>query len=87
MSVSLIHVLVFDARLPCPVSTWCVFFLLYLIIVCHVWLLSLRNLFFSNERQKECGAEGEERWGRFGSSSGRRNYNQDILHEKIIYFQ
>lgn len=52
----------------------------------HVWVLSLRSLFFSIEKQKRCGFPVERKWGGTGRSKGRVNSNQDVLQEKIIYF-
>lgn len=48
-------------------------------------ILPLKSLFFSNETQKRSGSRGEGR-GRTGRNRAMRNCNQDILHEKIIYF-
>jgi hypothetical protein len=46
-----------------------------------VWLLSLRSLFLSNERQK-----GDlEGWVRTGKSRGRGNCNLDIIYKKRTY--
>ena len=46
----------------------------------HVWLLSLRSLFFSNEGQKGSGPGGEEKWEGTGRRRGRGNSNQDISY-------
>ena len=59
----------------------------YYILFCHVWLLSLKNLFFYSERKKENESWGEGRWRDTGRNRGRRNCNQDVLYEKTIYFQ
>lgn len=56
----------------------------YYISLCHVWL-SPRSCSFSNERQK-WSRSGEKR-GRKMRSRRRRNCIQDILYEKISYFQ
>lgn len=70
--------------LSCPSVAFSKFdvmpFALYHILFFHVWLLSLRNLSFSNEAERE-------RWRRPGRNRRRGNYNQDILPEKRIYFQ
>lgn len=55
--------------------------------LCHIWLLSLRNLYFSNERQKESGSGGKENWGGTFRSWRRRDYIKDILYVKRIYIQ
>ena len=54
--------------LPCPATRWSVLLLSYYILFCHVWLLSLRSLFFSNERQKGSEHRGERMWGGTGRS-------------------
>lgn len=36
-------------------------FVLFYILFCHVWLFSIRSLFFSSERQKGHGSRGEGR--------------------------
>lgn len=38
----------------------------YYILFCQVWLLSIRSLFFSKERQKEGGSGGEGGWEELG---------------------
>lgn len=59
----------------------------YDISFCHICLLSLRSVLFPNERQRvdpeetECGEELETLRRR------RRDYNEDIVYEKVIYFQ
>jgi hypothetical protein len=40
-----------------------------------VWLLTLRRLFFSNEKQKDSRSGGEKIWGANGRSKGKGNYN------------
>ena len=40
-----------------------------------VWLLTLRSLFFSNEKQKDSRSGGEKIWGANGRSKGKGNYN------------
>lgn len=40
--------------------------------------------FCSNERQKVSLSGGGRRWGETGRSRRTRNYNLDILYEKII---
>jgi hypothetical protein len=47
--------------------------------------LSLRNLFFSNER-KGVDPEGRKGWEQSGGVEGGKT-NQDILYGKRIYFQ
>jgi hypothetical protein len=54
------------------------------ILFCHVWLLSLRGLVFSIQRQ-EVDLQGRQ--GRAEMSRGRGNCSKDMLYEKIIYFQ
>jgi hypothetical protein len=36
------------------------FYSLYYILICYVWLLSFRSLFFSNETERECIHRGGE---------------------------
>lgn len=55
-------------------------------LICHVWLLSPKNLFFSNERQKWCGSVWEGRQEGTGKSKGKGNY-QYVVYEKKIHFQ
>lgn len=79
------HLLVFLAYigLPCPAMMWLTAFVLsYNILFCYVWLFSLWNLFFSNEKQKGSGFRWEGKCG----GTGRSNCNHDILCNKIIYF-
>lgn len=57
----------------------------YSILFCHVYSLNLEEACSFLMRQKE--VDLEERWGGTGMSTGKGNYNQDILNEKIIYFQ
>jgi hypothetical protein len=47
-------------------------------------LLSLRIFFLSDERQTGSGSRGERRQGEIRRNGGRRNYNKDIVYEKII---
>jgi hypothetical protein len=53
-------------------------FILSYILVCYVWLLYPKSLFFSNERQKGGGTGWEERWRETGSSRGRGNHSDCI---------
>lgn len=52
----------------------------------YILLLSLRRPFFSDERQKEIESRWKERLKGTGRSRGRKNFNQDILYEKTLYF-
>lgn len=63
-----------------------VFVISYSLLFCHVYSLNLLGEACSFlMRQKE--VDLEERWGGTGMSTEKGNYNQDILNEKIIYFQ
>lgn len=61
--------------LGCLTQLGCDGFVSSYILVCHVWLLSLRISFSSNERQK--GRVGLEGVG--VGRTGRRNCNQDVF--------
>lgn len=73
--------------LPCPTLDMRAFASSHCTEFCSVWSLPLRNLFFSNERQKGSRSRQEERWGGTGRNSVRGNRNQDILYEERIYFR
>jgi hypothetical protein len=47
-----------------------IFVLSYNILFCYILLLSLRSLFFSNERQKRSGSEGREVGEELGEVEG-----------------
>jgi len=57
------------------------------LIFCYFLLLSLRSLFFSNERQRGSGYGGEQRWEGIGRGRERENYNQNIfvVQERNIF--
>lgn len=55
------------------------------IVFCGVWLLPLRSLFHSNEREKGSGSREEGRWGRNWKCKEKINY-QHILFKKRILF-
>jgi hypothetical protein len=48
-------------------------------------LLSLGNLFFSNEKQKMREFRRKGWWGGIGKSRGQENCNQEILYEKNLF--
>lgn len=60
--------------LVCLIKTWCddviVFVLSYYILLCYILLLSLRNVFLSNNRQKGTGSRWKESWEGIGKSKG-----------------
>lgn len=58
----------------------------YSILFGLVWLLPLRNLFLSNEKQKGSGTRMEGKYVENGRSRGRGIYNQYIVYEKIFIF-
>lgn len=55
-------------------------------LFCHVSLLYLRNFFFSEEIQEGNGTSGEGRCEEILRSRLSKNYNQELLDEKINYF-
>jgi hypothetical protein len=58
-----------------------VFVLSYYILFCHVWLLSLKSLFFSKVRKgMDPEGRGGEEWGDV-RDRGRGDSKQSILYE------
>lgn len=64
-----------------------IFTLFHYTLFCHIFILSFRSLFFSNEKQKGNGSEWQGKWGRNRQTRRRGSCNQDILYEKEICFQ
>lgn len=58
-----------------------------LYLLCHVCLISLRSLLFSEGKQKRTGSGGEEKWeGGDGRSGGRENCGQGVQYEGTMDF-
>lgn len=56
----------------CLTLTWKFLFHFIMFYFCHVWLLPLGRMFFSNKRQKGSRWRWERRWGWTGRSRGER---------------
>lgn len=67
-------------------SKWSLSVFCHYVLFCYVWLLFLRCLFFSNEKQKGRGPRRKGRWGGTRKNRGMGNWNNGILYEKIKYF-
>lgn len=61
------------------------FALSHYISICHIWLVFLRSLFFSDEKEKG-DRPGRQEQGRAGRRR-RGNYNQNVIYQERIYFQ
>lgn len=77
-----------DAQESVDVSSFYMTVLLlpYSILFALVWLLPLRNLSLSNDKQKGSGPRMDGKYVQNGRSRGRENYNQYIVYEKIFIF-
>lgn len=56
-------------------------------MVTHLVVISLKPVFFSNVRQKKSESGEEGRWVGTGKSNRKVDFNQNVLHEKRMYFQ